>query len=395
MSKVSPLSQKSNQDAATPGGQARISCPPQTANGLDKLELSLWLHAGKSSLFERFAKLKEEVQGSFNSSAAISFLHNDFFTWNLKRSGTKLYPYVFQSGDITLMLSSRSHTAKIPNCKIEIGSVSCQENAFGIYRELIMWLRSYHFNIKNEIISRVDLASDFLNCDIATLEVDNKNKWITRAVKFSTYYENWDVSGIMLGKGNIAMRIYDKTLSLKQDATKAKFFFDRWGCHDETPVTRVEFQFRREVLKEFIIPVNTVSDLESNIDTIWNYATHDWTRQALENVDRINGHQDRAELSDFWKLVQEQSFHLPVKNRLKNRRYKEILHKNILALREQARGCLVSVAAAMGHDCEDFFGIITTCIDVVSSDMAEFMADQEVKFKSLFKTRLNECYVGF
>ena len=189
------------------------------------------------------------------------------------------------------------------------------------------------------------------------------------------------------------LRIYDKSLELKRNKTKQRFFYDLWNCPKRTNVTRVEFQLRRVVLKDFKIPVNTVAELSQNLDSLWQYLTQDWARFAANKVDRKNKNHKQAPISDFWKMVQDVVF---TSRSPKNTRcIKKNLHKNLNALKDQARGCILNFAAAAGHDVDDFDGIIQTCIDVLKDDLATFMRDRYSDFYKLFKVRRNECYVWF
>ncbi len=377
-------------------GQTRISCPPQVVIGLDTLEISLHLSIQDYSIFDKLSFCKKEVQDTFNSSVAFNFGSKEFFKWNLQRTGTKLYPYVLRSGDISLLLSSRKGDSTIPNCKIEFGSISSHNDVFEIYRMLLAWLHCYGFTVRKEIISRVDLACDCIGVSINDIHVSSGDRWITRARKFSVFYEDWNLTGIMLGKGSMALRIYDKAIELKKDSYKAMFFYNLWNLSltddSEIPITRVEFQFRRDVLKQFAIPVNTVKELQKNIDTLWQYASSKWARLTNSSVDRKNKNHQRSESSPFWKIIQSVIFNLPSSP---NKRLKNVVCKNLKSLRDQARGCLLNVVAAAGHDPADFFGILATVQDIVSQDFSEFMTDHYSKFFKKFNVRLNECYVGF
>ena len=377
-------------------GQTRISCPSPLVSGLDTLEISLYLNIEDYSIFEKLSFFKKEVQTTFNSSVAFSFHTKEYFRWNLQRTGTKLYPYVLRSGDISLLLSSREGDSTIPNCKIEFGSVSSHNDVFGTYKRLLKWLTVYGFTVRKEVVSRVDLACDCIGTPIADTFVSSPERWITHARKFNIYFMDWNLTGVMLGSGSMALRVYDKALELRKDSSKAMFFYELWDLSltdaSEIPVTRVEFQFRRDILKQFAVPVNTVHDLQKNLDTLWQYACTKWARLSDSPVDRKNNNHQRSESSSFWKQIQSVIFNFPS---FPNKRIKGIVSKNLKALRAQARGCLLNVAAASGHDPDDFFGIIATVQDVVSQDFSEFMSDRYSEFVKLFDVRLNECYVGF
>jgi len=397
-----------SKEQELPLGRTRVSRPNLVVNfgssrvhevstNLDKLEVSLHFRFLDRSVFDRFSELKSEVQQGMKPSIAVHFDEQSkvekTFQWNLQRAGTRLHPYVLKSGDITLLLSSRSYDSPIPNAKIEIGSVSCQAGGFVLYRQLLEWLEVFGFEVHKEIVSRVDLAADFLGVSFSELPLDEKSRWISRGIDFLPHYKHWRLTGISHGSSRLLLRAYDKSLELKRNKTKEAFFYNLWGCKKGTPVTRVEYQLRRVVLKDFGLPVNTVKELQQNLDSLWQYLTHDWARFMDKPVDRDNKNHKQAPLSDFWKMVQDVVFR--VSSQKNWRSIKKNLHKNLTALKDQARGCLLNFAAAAGHDVHDFDGIISTCVDVLSSDLSSFMRERFSDFKKLFLVRRNECRLCF
>jgi hypothetical protein len=395
MFKLHPSSSRCNYvplPAQSARVQTRISCTPRFVTGIDKLEVTLWLSCQSPEIFERFAFLKNQAQVHDQSAVPITFSGKKHFKWNLQRVGTKQFGFVLSSGDITMQLSSRSPESSFPNCRIEIGSVTCQGHGFTIYRRLLDWLRIHGFHVEKELVSRVDLATDCLNVDIDGLGASLRERWITKAKKFSLYYEGLHLTGIMLGKGDICLRIYDKARELNSDKTKKQFFNSLWKCEEDTPVTRVEFQLRRPVLKDLKLPVNTVQELEENIDSLWQFCCKDWARLARRSVDRKNRNYHLIILSSLWRKIQAVIFRCPSPP---NFRSKKNLTKNIIALRDQARGCILNLAAAVGHDADDYDGILTTCMDAVVNDLSDFMTHRYSDFVKLFEIRQNQCFVGF
>jgi Replication initiation factor. len=314
MSKLYPCSSRCNYvplPAQSVGVQSRISCTPSFVTGIDKLEITLWLSCQSSEIFERFAFLKNQAQMNDISTVPVTFGGKKHFKWNLQRVGTKQFGFVLRSGDITMQLSSRSPDSSFPNCRVEIGSISCQEHGFTIYRRLLDWMRIHGFQVEKELVSRVDLATDCLNVNIDGLGASLRERWITKAKKFSVYYDGLHLTGIMLGKGDICLRIYDKSRELNSNKTKKQFFKSLWQCEEDTPVTRVEFQLRRPVLKDFELAVNTVRELEENIDSLWQFCCTDWARLARRSVDRKNRNYDLVILSTLWRKIQAVIFRYP------------------------------------------------------------------------------------
>ena len=392
-------------------GRTRISCPHVVVTGLDRLEVTLHLDFSNRSIFEKFAFLKAEVQKGLKKSVPLSFDQSKHFTWNLQRVGTKLYPYVLKSGDVSILLSSRSWDSPIPNCQIEIGSVTCHEGAFSMYYHLLTWLEDYGMRSQKATVSRVDLCADIIGLSYDELGCDEKERWISRGhnfvpfcdshetglfgeteMSFRAFYYLWKLTGIHLGSSRLMMRIYDKSKELRRNKTKQAFFLNHWQCSEDTPVTRVEFHIRREVLKQFKTPINTPTELNQNLDGIWQYLVQDWARQTEKPVDRENKNHKQSKISAFWKYVQSAIFcrEMPkeVRERVKS------LHKDIEALKVQARGCILNIAVAAGHDVSDQDGIIATCRDVLAKSLRKFMKEKYTDFVKLFEQRTNEIFVG-
>jgi hypothetical protein len=100
------------------------------------------------------------------------------------------------------------------------------------------------------------------------------------------------VSGFSIGKGDIVARIYDKTLEISKSGKD--WLYDLWGIGRDVRVWRVEFQLRREALKEFAI--ETLDDLINRMQGLWNYCVNDWL--SVRTVGNKNGR-----LVSFWERV--------------------------------------------------------------------------------------------
>ena len=93
--------------------------------------------------------------------------------------------------------------------------------------------------------------------------------------KIFEYIRGRHYETFQLGKNNL-VRIYDKCRELKARPQKM-WETHLWGEHkDCKTVTRVEFQLRREMLKQ--LDINTLDDLQSRIGEIWAYLTQMWFR---------------------------------------------------------------------------------------------------------------------
>ncbi|SHH98993.1 hypothetical protein [Desulfofustis glycolicus] len=151
-------------------------------------------------------------------------------------------------------------------------------------------------------------------------------------------------TGIRLGEGDIILRIYDKVLEIKRNGTKQSLFASVWGKeeYNESHVTRVEFQLRKNVLKQF--QVKSLEDLRNRQDGLWKYCTRDWSKLSEQPVDRKNRHQDRIKLHEFWHLVQSVSWGTSPPTI----RRKPLPQKDKYLLIDMMVGCAMNLAAIDG-----------------------------------------------
>lgn len=374
------------------GEVASSACPPNpnimggsTGNlAIDTLDICLDVDSSLSHIFGYLRSCKDELQSTdFSELSALSFDRgDDVFVWALQRTGSKLYPYVLKSGDISLCISSRKKGCAIPPFKLHIGSVSCQNSVKNVYGRVVYWLSLQRVEVVSNLISRVDICADIIGQDIKEGDVWNEDFYVMRARSSALYREHRKVTGVQLGKGDIVLRMYDKLVELRKphNSEKRDFFFEKWCCVPES-VTRVEYQLRRGALKEFG-SVNTLDDLFVNMGSLWRYLTCDWFRHVAASVDRKNFNQNTVPVSAFWSVVQ--GFTAAVYS-LK-RVVKKSVFKSFSMLRAQFRGILTTLCAGMGHSGEDYFGILATVSDLAQAEMAKAMNDS-VAWDRLFKAR--------
>ena len=382
------------------GSQTRIACDPLVASlatkvhrGLDFLKVSLWIDFSSYRLFEILEFVKRQLQDSEFDQAACFAEYG--LKWNLHRTGSKMFNFRLSMGDVTLLINKRKADGVVPTARLEIGSLSSQTNFFSIYEDVIKWLEYYEGTVVTEKVSEVHLAADFIGVDIRTLGIQNEDKWIHRSVNFipRNYYRK--LNSVTIGQGNFMLRIYDKVLELKRSEHKQEVFAELWGQskYDEEPVTRVEYQMRRPILREFATKkdgfrITTVKDLLLSLSGLWKYCTTDWSKFMDANIDRKNKHQSRADYSDFWKLVRsvvwtgvhEINRQTPTK------------HKNIDALRKQARGIFMSIMAFFVEEPDDIDKIVSLSQDLIEEDLHQFFKN-ESKFIKRMKVRRAEALI--
>ncbi len=104
------------------GSQTRITWEPRLSTGLDTLKMSFWVDFSSSNLFETLISAKNKAQDEDKDSEPVNLAGHDF---NVMRTGAQMFQFRLIRGDVRILLSPRKHTSDIPNCRLEIGSLSC------------------------------------------------------------------------------------------------------------------------------------------------------------------------------------------------------------------------------------------------------------------------------
>ncbi len=133
--------------------------------------------------------------------------------------------------------------------------------------------------ISDQKISRIDICADFYT-DF-DLEFLQKRAWVMQAGGLDVHHPDFNFSGYSFGnRGKLSGRLYNKAMEIEKSGKS--FFYDLWkegGWLGELPVMRLEFQFRRQVLKE--MGVNSTKCLDEKLNGLWQYCCQKWLRLTL------------------------------------------------------------------------------------------------------------------
>jgi hypothetical protein len=94
--------------------------------------------------------------------------------------------------------------------------------------------------------------------------------------------------------------IYDKTAEVK--VHHKEWFYEVWkrnGWDGETPITRIEFRYERECLRE--MGIECPFELLNQLDSLWAYSSQQWLRHTVPSADN---NQSRWAVSEAWQVVQ-------------------------------------------------------------------------------------------
>ncbi len=345
----------------------------EVSTGLDRLKFGLYVEFGKPLLFDILAEAKKRAQETCQTIPIQLGMEDDFF-YNCHATGRQGgYAFHISRADVDIFVSARKDWMDTPNVWVDIGSASCWAPGYSsIIHHVTELLKIYHGTIRKNTVSEVHICADFIGLEIETLGIEDPEKWITRAEKFNAYSDRRKFTGISLdqtegdlglavetgiaiGKGDISLRIYDKVYEIKRNNSKRSLFASVWNKDefDEQPVTRVEYQLRKNVLKQF--RVKTLEELFLNINALWSYCTWDWSRYCKHTFDRENRHQDRAIIHEWWMEVHN----IDWGHRTYATRKKAIAQKDKQQNIDQMIGCALNVAVIDGCKPHDIDQITT------------------------------------
>jgi len=260
---------------------------------------------------DNFSELEDKKllagEKMFNSKGCpVSWYGVDFI---MQPRGARGYEWILRNDDVIVCIAREAKGGSVlPEVYVTFSSTYLWAHgstaAVNLFKR---WLSKWALFIEDKV-SRCDLCLDI---EMTTPMIDLHKEIVTLA-KHKGYYLK-DLSGYLrglhntgyeFGKGALVGRFYDKTLETK--SSKKDWFRDIWTAKawdGVTPVTRVEFQARRNFLKLF--QVNGYDDLELAVGSMWRYCTGEWLRVCEPAKGKKNNHQHLLPAQEWWAFVQQ------------------------------------------------------------------------------------------
>ncbi len=210
-----------------------------------------------------------------------------------------------------------------------------------------------NFHAGNERVRRGDLCADFSKFPLQ--DIESRALVTQRRARVCAYAEqqkldgrkrytvNDRVTGWTVCPGaRLMLRVYDKTeeLALEGREHKRDLEEDIWkgaGWHRGERVTRVEFQYRTDVLQA--LGVHTLDDYFTTEDKLWAYGTQTWFSLRVPSEQR----KARWALDPRWDEVQQVTFRSRVPAPRKRERRRGGVQVG------QARGGVLSLLGGTGR----------------------------------------------
>lgn len=231
----------------------------------------------------------KEYQHSFNG---------DFF--QILPSTVRGFSVSIQNHDVTIHLKKLVISIdQSPFCKVEFRAHFLQRYGY------ISAVQKVNKFLKDHIISsyKIKISEIHLHCDVQgydfTILDFHRTKTRTRNNRYyddeigcdSFYYSGRSFQGFMKGGGDYLMRVYNKTKEIKKYPNKS-FIEGLWATnkdYDKTkPVFRIEFQIRREKLKNMVIDGQVLDGFEiilNNINNLWGRCLEDFSLRDMSDKD--------------------------------------------------------------------------------------------------------------
>jgi len=316
------------------------------AAGVDSLSLGVGVDWGErwAGLEQDLAAMKDRAKGT------------DGVLWGrlpdrpaIFHAGGKppMYRYHVETGAGHLFMAHRPGPDKFPNV---YASVACAELWCRGLRAAVGLLQTDIEALGGRVVSllpsRCDLCADLLipqGLDLAFLQ----SHIVARSAARRQYLTGDVLESYYVGQGSgaIQLRIYDKAKETDKNGHKG-WFLEVWGLAECAHVWRVEFQVRRQALKE--LGIDSLDDLESGIAGIWRYLTSDWASLRLPDDENSA----RRTVHPLWQTVQGAAARFGVERKIERdaRRDSAAAVRRILA---QIAGWVVSYAVATGIPTRD------------------------------------------
>ena len=267
--------------------------------GIDSLYLSYHGELKPESEI-KLTELKKLAQSNDDSNKALAQYPINSHTFKVKDKGRKPFAFVLSDNwyGISVSKSGASHT---PLAYVQVSSELLTVEGVDIaVSNLTNIIKSFDPSSAYPSVSRADLCVDFVT-DYPLNEITESN-WITRAMEMSRYVDQRQFSGWSIGgRKKLSARLYNKTLEMKKKPRP--YLEELWkkNCWDgEQTVWRLEFEFRRESLRE--VSIVTIQNLLERLTSLWQYATQTWLRLAVINPN--DSTQSRWNTEGIWGILQ-------------------------------------------------------------------------------------------
>ncbi|MGQ2964339.1 replication initiation factor [Methylophilus sp.] len=238
--------------------------------------------------------------------------------FEVKDKGSSMFAYVLEDNAFRISLSRPKKAVPMAYVKIssEYLTYKTPEQVEAHLRDILSHLGAVQ-SVAN--VSRIDLYLDFSTHQ--AMDEWGNDAWVTHAGAINTYSIDRHFTGWAVGLGSvIAMRLYDKVTEIIKSGKN--YLIPLWqqaGHQVGEPIWRLEFQFKRDFLKQK--EIQQLDACLANLGGLWSYATTEWLKLTIPNdADQTRS---RWPIHPLWVAlasVDWDSNDSPLKSRFKNDR---------------------------------------------------------------------------
>jgi len=268
--------------------------PSQLLNGKDI--------TAYNQLIDTLLSVKFEAQQNRNENKSYAQFQHSFGEkyFQISPSTVRGFSVSIQNADITIHLKKLVITAdQSPFCKVEFRASFLQRYGYiSAVQEVNSFLSRYIISNYTIKISEIHLQCDvqgyrFSILDFHRIKSKTKNNRIydDETLTDSHYYMGRSFQGFMRGSGDYMMRVYNKSKEIKKFPNKS-FIEGLWRTNKDYDPTqevfRIEFQIRREKLKNMVIGGVVLDGFEiilNNLNNLWGRCLEDFSLRDISDKD--------------------------------------------------------------------------------------------------------------
>lgn len=246
--------------------------------GIDSLYLSYPGELSASALAD-LKRLKLKAQGQEHEAAKAQLQIGDH-CFEVRDKSSGLFAFTLADGAFVIRLSA-GKSKTLPMAYVQVSSRLLAHKSPELIESELRWLLSELGRVERPKVSRVDLFVDFASTD--SMETWDRSAWVTKASAVHQYAEDSTFTGWTVGAGGVLMaRLYLKLLELQKSGKD--YLLALWreaGWDGITPVWRLEFEFRRDVLAQ--LKLDSLPAILSSLNGLWSYASTEWLTLRIPN----------------------------------------------------------------------------------------------------------------
>lgn len=256
---------------------------------------------------------KDKAQNIKNHDSQKRFIPVtlDRTEYRVMASASASYSVILQNGDISIFLRKFSKNVKNPVVKVEFRAEFLARCGYKIAVQKVLSMIEKEF-IKSPIykVNEIHLATDiqgyeFTPLDFYRIKTLSRNRTIFNEDEKNSYFTNQRFTGMTFGKGDLMLRIYNKTAEISKNKKKGFIEVLKWqnnpDFNKDLNVWRIEGQIRRAKLKELCINETYVNNEGKEVNININL-------DSLESV--LNA------IPSLWNLFISRFMHKDIKDTL-------------------------------------------------------------------------------